>query len=454
MPRVRSLTSGLKRTGMVAGIAAGVVVLAVVMAVVVLPPRISVSPGDGATEIRPDNQSLEIGTSRWGAALSTILVREARIAPDGSRENERVLDGHLMDGRFVLADGSNPLVEDAEYRVIVTGTVKEIGFSGLADSHVEQILTFTTITTPMPIIKKDGIKVKYGEEATIAWNIPVNGMDYQLEGIGNTMRVEDGGKVMKIALAKFEQGKDYPLKITAASSLNGRELKAPIVTKVATAAPLTASFDPVDGTSGASVEAHPTIGFSEPVSNPDLAKTVVTVEPKVDGKLNWSAPDRLEFVPAAPWEHLQDVTVSIKGGPKQLRGIGGGYMEADVSNTFTTAPFKSVDVNVTEQRVTLYEDGKEVDSFLCSTGNSGTDTPMGDYTIYAKMQTLDMRGPGYFAPKVPWVMVFKGDYTMHGNYWATAFGRRSSHGCVGLPVDTAKRVYDWAPIGTPIHIHE
>jgi lipoprotein-anchoring transpeptidase ErfK/SrfK len=84
----------------------------------------------------------------------------------------------------------------------------------------------------------------------------------------------------------------------------------------------------------------------------------------------------------------------------------------------------------------------------------GTDTPIGDFTIYAKIASVDMRGPGYFAPHVPWVMVFKGDYTMHGNYWATAFGQRSSHGCVGLPVETAHSVYNWVDLGTPIHIHE
>lgn len=441
-------------TAMVAGIAGVVAVLVVVLGVVVLPPRITVSPGDGYTEIKPAGQFLEIGTSQWGASLSTVLVKESRVAPDGTRENERVVDGQLQEGRFVLSDGSNLLAEDAEYKVTVTGTVKEIGLSGINNKHVDQTYTFTTVTTPMPIIPVGGLKVRYGEEATIEWNIPVGGMEYQLEGIGNTLRMEEGGRVMKISLAKFEQGKEYPLKITAATSMNGRELKAPIVTKVATAAPLMVVFDPIDGTGGASTDAHPTIAFSEPVSNPDLAKTTVTIEPKVDGKLNWLDPSRLEFVPTAAWEHMQDVTISIKGGPTQLRGIGGGYMEIDVLSTFTTAPFKSVDVNITEQRVTLFEDGKQVDTFLCSTGNSGTDTPLGDYTIYAKLSTVDMRGPGYFAPKVPWVMVFKGDYTMHGNYWATSFGRRSSHGCVGLPVDTAKRVYDWTPIGTPIHIHE
>lgn len=448
------MASRIKLAVIIVGAAVALAVVATLLLVVVMPPRISVSPGDGASEIRPDGEWLEINTSRWGASLSTVAVKEARVAPDGTRENERLLSGHIQDGRFVRDDGSNPLVSDAEYTVTVTGTVKEFGLSGINDLASEQTHTFTTVTTPMPIVPKDGLKVKYGEDLRVEWNIPVSNFEYQLEGIQSTSRLDEDGRVARITLAKFEQGKEYTLKITSATSNNGRELKTPVIAKAATAAALTATFDPADGTLSASIEAHPTIIFSEPVSNPDLAKTLVTVEPKVEGTFKWPEPNKLEFVPTAAWDHLQDVTIRLKAGPAALRGIGGGFVEADSSSTFTTAPAKSIDVNVTEQTVTLFENGVAVDSFFCSTGSSGTDTPIGDYTIYAKMPTIDMRGPGYFAPKVPWVMVFKGDYTMHGNYWATSFGRRSSHGCVGLPVETARRVYDWTPIGTSIHIHE
>ncbi|MDO8736795.1 MAG: L,D-transpeptidase [Thermoleophilia bacterium] len=453
-PQVGKLASRIKLVIIIAGAVAALAVLATLALVVVLPPRISVSPGDGSSEIMPDDSELEISTSRWGASLATVAVKEAKIAPDGTRESERLLSGHLTDGRFVLEDGSSPLVADAEYTITVSGTVKEFGISGVTDTPVEQTLTFTTVTTPMPITPKDGLKVKYGEDVILEWNIPISDFEYSLEGIQSTSRLEDGGRVAHISLAKFEQGQAYPLKVTGATSSNGRELKAPVVSTVTTAPPLQPVFEPADGTSGVSTEAAPAIVFSEPVSNQDLARTLVSVEPKVDGTFSWPAPNRLEFKPTAAWDHLQDVTITLKGGPAGVRGVSGGFIEADSAATFTTAPAKSIDVSISEQRVTLYENGVAVDSFLCSTGNSGTDTPMGDYTIYAKMPAIDMRGPGYFAPKVPWVMVFKGDYTMHGNYWATAFGQRSSHGCVGLPVDTAKRVYDWTPIGTSIHIHE
>jgi lipoprotein-anchoring transpeptidase ErfK/SrfK len=49
--------------------------------------------------------------------------------------------------------------------------------------------------------------------------------------------------------------------------------------------------------------------------------------------------------------------------------------------------------------------------------------------------------------------MFNGDYTIHGNYWATSFGAPSSHGCVGLPLDEAEYLYNWTPIGTIVSIH-
>lgn len=435
--------------------AVALVLAAVLLMVLVFPPRISVSPESGSVEVRPGDEYLEIGTSRWGATIDTVAVQEAKIAADGTRASGRLVDGRLSEGRFVAPDGSNPLQADAEYIVTVSGTVKEFGLTGITTERVEQVVTFTTTITPMPVLPPQGVIVKYGEEAVLEWNVPVESFEYTLEGVASSSSISsDDGRITRIALSRFEQGKEFPLTVTAATSAEGVSLKQPVSGKVVTAPPLAVAFDPVDGASNASTTAHPTLSFSEPVSNPELAQSLVTVEPAVAGNFNWVAPDRLEFVPAAPWEHLQDVTMRLKGGPTGLRGITGGYAEVDVQSTFTTAPAKAILVDISDQTLTLLENGVQVEQFLASTGLSGTPTPIGEYTIYAKITKTDMRGEGYFAPAVPWVLVFKGDYTIHGNYWATAFGRPSSHGCVGLPVDTAKHVFDWTPTGTPVTIRQ
>lgn len=425
------------------------------MLLVVFPPSIKVLPSDGQSEIDPARQQLEISTNMWGASIATVLVKEEKVAADGARYDSRVIDGIVKDGKFTLPDGSNPLVPDAEYTVTVTGTVKEIGLSGIRNTPVEESHVFTTITTPLPIIPETGVVVSYGQDAEIQWNTPIRSFDYSLAGIESTATIEGGeGTSVKIALASFTQGQSYQLTVNQAVSTNGRELQQPVMATLATAPALTVQIDPGDGVTGASTEAHPVLVFSEPVSNPEVIEQMVSVGPQADGSFSWLEPNRVEFVPAAPWDHLTDVTVSVKGGPDGLRGISGGYVESDVISTFTTAPYKLIDVNISTQTVTLYENGVPVEEYLCSTGLSSTSTPLGDYTIYAKLTKTDMRGEGYFAPDVPWVMVFMGDYTIHGNYWATAFGQRSSHGCVGLPVETAHHVFDWTPVGTPVHIHE
>ncbi|HDY69332.1 MAG TPA: murein L,D-transpeptidase, partial [Actinobacteria bacterium] len=111
------------------------------------------------------------------------------------------------------------------------------------------------------------------------------------------------------------------------------------------------------------------------------------------------------------------------------------------------------DVNLSAQTVTLYEHNQQVRTMICSSGSKATPSLTGTYAVYAKAEKLDMEGEDYSAPDVPWVLMFNGDYTIHGNYWATTFGVPSSHGCVGLPVTDAEFLYNWAPIGTIVSIH-
>ncbi|MBE0429470.1 MAG: L,D-transpeptidase [Thermoleophilia bacterium] len=427
--------------------------IALLLMAAVFPPGIRISPADGEKEINPDSRFLEISTSRWGASLSTIQVTEQQVAADGSRFGGRVLDGRLVDGRYLLANSSNPLQADAEYKVTVVGTVKTFGLGGVQDTPVEETHVFTTVTTPMPIISPQGFSVMYGKDAVIEWNIPVSSLEYELEGVQSTLKLEDGGQVTRISLDQFEQGKEYPFRLNSATSNNGRELKAPVVSSIRTPPPLTVAIEPADGTIGASIDARPAIVFSEPVSNAEQARSLFSIEPQVEGSFDWVEPNRLVFEPAAQWDHLLDVTVTLKGGPENLRGINGGFIESDVQSTFTTAPYKMIEVDIASQTVTLLENGHVVNTFLASTGSNGNDTPLGDYIIYAKIAKTDMRGTDYHVRDVPWVLVFMGDYTIHGNYWATAFGRPSSRGCVGLPVETAKYVYEWTPIGTPVRIY-
>jgi lipoprotein-anchoring transpeptidase ErfK/SrfK len=129
----------------------------------------------------------------------------------------------------------------------------------------------------------------------------------------------------------------------------------------------------------------------------------------------------------------------------------------------TPAAFsKMIEVNVVTKQMYLYDNGQLSRTYPISAGAPVTPTPLGQYKIYSKFAVQDMKGfnpdgSKYFQPHVHWINYFlPGGYAVHGNYWRPLdwFGViNSSHGCVSLPDDQAKQVYDWAPIGTTVITH-
>lgn len=115
---------------------------------------------------------------------------------------------------------------------------------------------------------------------------------------------------------------------------------------------------------------------------------------------------------------------------------------------------KAIAVDLTKQIEYDYEDGVLVYSTYISSGIHDW-TPTGTFKIYAKTKKQKMSGPGYYVPNVPWILWFKGDYSIHGVYWHNDFGiRPRSHGCVGEPLDAAEWIYNWAEVGTPVVIYK
>lgn len=114
--------------------------------------------------------------------------------------------------------------------------------------------------------------------------------------------------------------------------------------------------------------------------------------------------------------------------------------------------------SISAKKMWAYQNGNQVNSWLVSAGKPSTPTPVGQFKIYAKFSSQDMRGTNpdgspYFQPAVPWVNYFYSGSAVHGVYWhpLSWFGNiNSSHGCIGLPVDEAHWVFNWAPIGTTV----
>lgn len=127
---------------------------------------------------------------------------------------------------------------------------------------------------------------------------------------------------------------------------------------------------------------------------------------------------------------------------------------------FTEAKIKTgkyIDINLQNQIMTIFEDGKLLDAFLISSGKRGMDTPKGTHKIYNKTLRTWSSKYGLYMPY--WMSITpSGSHGIHelpewpGGYkeGQDHLGTPVSHGCVRLGVGAAGKVYMWADIGTSV----
>ena len=113
-----------------------------------------------------------------------------------------------------------------------------------------------------------------------------------------------------------------------------------------------------------------------------------------------------------------------------------------------------IDVDLSEQTLTAYENGVAVHTMLISSGLPATPTPTGQFRIWIKFRYDDMSGEGYYIEDVPYVMYFYKGYGLHGVTWHGNFGHPMSHGCINLPTEEAGWLFGWADVGTLVNVRE
>lgn len=125
---------------------------------------------------------------------------------------------------------------------------------------------------------------------------------------------------------------------------------------------------------------------------------------------------------------------------------------------------KWIDVDLTNKTVTAYEGENPVWGPVKIVDGKDGKTKPGTYKIWYRTEKQDMtngtRGvatsdPDYYYTKdVPWVQYFDGNIAFHGAPWRSSFGYSGSHGCINMRVSDAKRLWDFASIGTKVVVHE
>ena len=117
------------------------------------------------------------------------------------------------------------------------------------------------------------------------------------------------------------------------------------------------------------------------------------------------------------------------------------------------------EVDLDDQHVWIYKDGKVVVSTDCVSGKAinGCATPDGIYSIMYKVKDTNLRGAGYVSHVNYW-MPFNGGVGFHDATWRSSFGGkiyigRGSHGCVNLPLEYADDVFANVDQGTPVIVY-
>ena len=124
-----------------------------------------------------------------------------------------------------------------------------------------------------------------------------------------------------------------------------------------------------------------------------------------------------------------------------------------------------VEIDITRQRVFMYVDGKCIVDTPTVTGNVGAGyyTPTGVFYLNNKVYDTVLRGTNsdgskYASPVLYWMPFYKG-FGLHDANWRDKFGgeiykNNGSHGCVNLPTNDAKTIYDNITYDMPIFIYK
>lgn len=340
--------------------------------------------------------------------------------------------------------------------------VKAVQAKALNGGELVAPASLNVLTAAPPEVFLDKVKFEDGYRIVIPWDRPIKSLDYEISpSVQSTVQV--GGSdpsVGYILLQNPKQGQEYAIKIKGALASTGFPLSGTRDLKVATPKPLKIDkFEPADQPKyGVPLDAGIDITFSEPVKDRTLVEKSIKIDPAVPGSFVWKAPNMVEFAPKGNLPGGTDFTVSVQGGRSGPFGADGGYLDDTAKLAFWTALDEEIEVNLTDQSLTLWEGGHPAWSTLVSTGVTGAETPTGLYKVEYKMDATRMVGTNpsghhYDLPGVPWVMPFMGDYTLHGAYWRDTYGVPQSNGCVSMPVPAAKYLYDRTPVGTTIRIH-
>lgn len=184
--------------------------------------------------------------------------------------------------------------------------------------------------------------------------------------------------------------------------------------------------------------------------NPDNAWVKVKTS---DGKTGWCERGMLEILPSS-----SSSSASAPSAPASSQTVPSMQ---EISLDKAAKPI-SVRVSLSKQKVVVSDaKGRTIKDFVCSSGDQGSETPTGTFTISGRGESFynkQLKEGAYY-----WTR-FYGDYLFHSLPFdenrkmepgeAQKLGTPASHGCVRLSMEDAKWFYENVPDQTKVVIAE
>lgn len=133
------------------------------------------------------------------------------------------------------------------------------------------------------------------------------------------------------------------------------------------------------------------------------------------------------------------------------------------------APFSGIYdqifISLKRQMMYVYEDGEIILSTPITSGRQKYETVRGTFKVYTKQRNKTMKSPFPDIDYELWVDYWLGFYGAYGIHdacnstdcWRTRYGGgnyiyNGSHGCINTPYSSVRFIYNWAQIGTTVHV--
>jgi len=130
-----------------------------------------------------------------------------------------------------------------------------------------------------------------------------------------------------------------------------------------------------------------------------------------------------------------------------LHALAAQSSQARYSQWQETGPQRVV-IDKSRQVLRAYEGNRLVLETHISTGRRGRETPNGRFRAQSK--SLMHYSRLYGNAPMPYSVQIAGNYFIHG--FSSVPNYPASHGCIRVPIDTARQFYNWVNYGTPVDI--